>query len=224
MGGSLMNAEQVLKTVRTAGGQLILFDGKLKGKRLDNVTRPLVKKHKTEIISLLQKTMLSPSRVNDATVEPNLKHCPLCNGHEFTHGNQGGYFCTTCQPGSEGEPILASGKRSVTYLKGHYSGLSMPEDNHSALARTPRGKASSSFNAAHKWILQHKQELLGAGWSPSELYRRNKSRGISLLSIWDKPGVDMNVGRNGEIVFHFKNTTGKNIQQTVFPRRHYGNK
>jgi len=219
-----MNAEQVLKTVRTAGGQLILFDGKLKGKRLDNVTRPLVKKHKAEIISLLQKTMLSPSRVNDATVEPNLKHCPLCNGHEFTHGNQGGYFCTTCQSGHEGDPFLASGKRSSTTLKGHDSGWCMPGVNHNATARAPKGNTFSSFNTAHKWILQHRQELLDTGWNSSELYRRNKSLGIAWLRIWDKPGVDVNVGRKGEIVFYFKNTTGKKIQQTAFPRRHYGNK
>jgi hypothetical protein len=121
------------------------------------------------------------TRANLATVESNLKPCSLCNKCDFIHGNQGGYFCTNCQPGHEGEPVLAGGKRSVTDLKGDDLGLSLPEDNHSAPARIPRGKTSSSFNTAHKWILQHRFELLGAGWRPSELYRRNNSRGIAWL-------------------------------------------
>jgi hypothetical protein len=44
------------------------------------------------------------------------------------------------------------------------------------------------------------------------------------MKIWGRPGLDVAVGKSGEIVFHFKNTTGKNIQQTAFPRRDYGNK
>ena len=48
-----MQAEQILETIQTTGGQLVLINGKLKAKRLTNDTRTLIKQHRTEIISLL---------------------------------------------------------------------------------------------------------------------------------------------------------------------------
>ena len=165
---------------------------------------------------------LKPSsaiRVNFARVEAILKPCPLCNGSEFVHGNKGGYFCKDCQPGHEGALIKAGSKRLVTNLKRHVPDWNTPEDNHSNLGRKSREKHPPSFLTAHRWISQHRFKLLGFGWTPPELYRRNKSKGIAWLRIWDKPDLQVSLGRSGEVVFHFATTTGKKIQQTAFPRR-----
>jgi len=40
-----------------------------------------------------------------------LKPCPICQGNEFTHGNNGGFFCNHCQPGIKGHPVIALGCR-----------------------------------------------------------------------------------------------------------------
>ena len=44
-------------------------------------------------------------------VEPRLKPCQICGGRSFIHGEHGGYFCTTCQPGQTGKPTRAGGDR-----------------------------------------------------------------------------------------------------------------
>ena len=99
-----MQVEMILETIKKAGGKLAVIDGGLKAKTLNDSTRRLVKNHKAEIVQFLLKP----------PVELNLKLCPLCNGREFIHGNQGGYFCRICQPDVRpGTPIRAGGERPV---------------------------------------------------------------------------------------------------------------
>jgi len=192
--------------------------------KLDSSTRQYIKTHKGKIISFLQQTPMKQIPANLSIIEPNLKPCPLCKGLNFIHGQNGGYFCINCQPGHKGTSVKAVGKRLETDIKGNATGWNMSEAKHSASVRIIRERQTHPFLVAHKWISQHRLELLGFEWKPAELYRRNKSLGIAWLNIWDKPNLDMFLGRKGEIVFHFKNTVGKNIQQTAFPRRRYGNK
>jgi hypothetical protein len=40
-----------------------------------------------------------------------LKPCSICYGREFTHRENGGFFCNTCQPGIKGHPVIAMGPR-----------------------------------------------------------------------------------------------------------------
>jgi hypothetical protein len=40
-----------------------------------------------------------------------LKPCSICFGREFIHRENGGFFCTNCQPGIEGHPVIALGHR-----------------------------------------------------------------------------------------------------------------
>jgi hypothetical protein len=115
-------------------------------------------------------------------------------------------------------PLIKKHKAEIIQL------LREPKDNHNPSARKSRDKLSSSFTIAHEWISQHRFELRAAGWTNPEFYRRNKSRGIAWMKIWGRPGLDVIFGRSGEIVFRFKNTAGKSVQQTAFPRRHYGKK
>ena len=73
------------------------------------------------------------------------------------------------------------------------------------------------------WLKKHRQVLKQAGWTSPELYRRNKSRGLAWLLIWDRPGLDILLSNNGGIVFQYVNETGTAIAQTAFPRRNnYG--
>ena len=209
-----MQVEMILETVKKEGGKLAVINGGLKAKSLTELTRRLVKSHKTEIIQLLIKP----------PTEPNLKPCPLCKGLDFIHGHNGCYFCINCQPEHKGTSVKAGGKRLDTDIKGNTLGSDKPEAKYSTPVRINRGKQSDFFLVAHKWILRHRLDLLSAGWNPSELYRRNKSRGIAWMKIWGRPGLIVAVGRSGEIVFRFKNTAKKSVQQTAFPRRDYGNK
>lgn len=40
-----------------------------------------------------------------------LKPCPICQGKAFVHGRNGGFFCSACQPGIKGHPVIARGHR-----------------------------------------------------------------------------------------------------------------
>ena len=40
-----------------------------------------------------------------------LKPCTICQGREFTHRKNGGFFCKTCQPGIDGTQVIATGHR-----------------------------------------------------------------------------------------------------------------
>ena len=71
------------------------------------------------------------------------------------------------------------------------------------------------------WLCGHWPELKDAGWTSPELWRRDKSRGLAWLLIWDRPGLDISLSNNGGIVFQYINETGGAITQTAFPRGNY---
>lgn len=62
------------------------------------------------------------------------------------------------------------------------------------------------------WLQEHRQELIKMGWTGRELYRRNRSKGIVWLSIWSKPGLQVDIAHGGIIEFRFDS-----IKQTARP-------
>jgi hypothetical protein len=73
---------------------------------------------------------------------------------------------------------------------------------------------------AVKWLAGNRQALKAAGWTMRELYRRNRSKGLAWVSLWDQPGLSVALESGGVISFHFLTTTGQKIRQTAYPRKH----
>lgn len=72
---------------------------------------------------------------------------------------------------------------------------------------------------ATAWLLEHREELKGSGWTAGELWRRNKSkRGIAWISMWKRRGLQVDLTRGGVIQFGFPSTRGS-IRQTARPRK-----
>lgn len=209
-----MHAEQIIATVRATGGQLALLDGKLKAKRINEYNRLLIRKHKLEIIKLL-KVPAKPVVVN-----PHLNPCYSCDGLELINGDNGGFFCMVCQPYIRpGVPVVAGRKRLATDIKGDDPRWCALADGNEKSGRSAREKPTASFMIAHKWIIEHRQDLRSFGWTAAELYRGNKSRGIAWLKIWDQPNLQVSIPQNGSIVFQYINETGTSITQIAFPLR-----
>lgn len=55
------------------------------------------------------------------------------------------------------------------------------------------------------------------GWTATELYRRNKSRGLSWISLWQRADLEVSLLNDGIILFSFKNG---GAPQTARPRNH----
>lgn len=71
------------------------------------------------------------------------------------------------------------------------------------------------------WLQGHRQQLRAAGWTMADLYRRNKSRGIAWVGLWDMPGLSVAIESGGAISFNFQDVTGKRLRQTAWPRKHH---
>jgi hypothetical protein len=78
------------------------------------------------------------------------------------------------------------------------------------------------FMAAWPWIKENRTQLVRAGWTMAELLRRAKYRwplgpwGLAWLPIWSKPGLVVELGTKGEIVFTY-HSGGRTIRQTAWP-------
>ncbi len=70
---------------------------------------------------------------------------------------------------------------------------------------------------ALKWLQDHRQELRQFGWTGRELYRRNKSKGLMWMGIWEQASLGITIQNNGVIVFQFQTATGQPITQTARP-------
>jgi hypothetical protein len=68
------------------------------------------------------------------------------------------------------------------------------------------------------WLLEHREALDDTGWTAPELYRRNKSRGIAWMPIWNRPGLLVDLAHGGVIQFDFQGTRGT-TRQTARPRK-----
>ena len=151
-----------------------------------------------------------------------LRPCPVCRGRSFTFGLNGGFFCRTCTPGVEGQPVEATG----------------PDRDERTTERDPdllttihvrnterQAEAKLYFAAAWPWIREHLPDLLAAGWTRAGLLRRGKHRhpygnwGVAWLPIWIEPSLSATIGLNGSILFRFLSKE-QTIQQTASPT-HY---
>jgi len=72
---------------------------------------------------------------------------------------------------------------------------------------------------ALSWLRSNKAELHRHGWRPSELWRRNKSKGIAWAGVWNLPGLSVTIESAGSLSFHFLAATGQTIKQTAWPKR-----
>jgi len=90
--------------------------------------------------------------------------------------------------------------------------------DHVAASKKPCRKVKSLPSpVALAWLHEHRQALDVAGWTRSELYRRNKSnRGIAWYLIWDKPFLLAYLHESGVIEFEFSDG-GRDVFQTAHP-------
>jgi hypothetical protein len=74
---------------------------------------------------------------------------------------------------------------------------------------------------ALSWLCENRRVLQCNGWTMAELYRRNKSRGIAWVGLWDHPGLSVAIESGGVISFNFLTATGQRIRQTAWPKNHH---
>ena len=72
-------------------------------------------------------------------------------------------------------------------------------------------------SVALDWLQEHRQALRLNGWTWAELYRRNRSKGLAWMGIWDRDGLEITSNDDGSIIFQFKTATGQEITQTARP-------
>lgn len=155
-----------------------------------------------------------------------LQPCPICSGRSFVAGTGGGFFCTTCQPGIEGQPVEAAGRgtrlttadRELLLVNDNFSG-SQPADPQPGQV-TDRQR--QHLMAAWPWIKENKAQLLGAGWTMAALVARSKYRwpcgswGLAWLPVWTRDQLQVTINDRGIIIFTFQ-YCGKTVTQTVKP-------
>ncbi|MGW8158722.1 MAG: hypothetical protein ACWGKN_09450 [Desulfoprunum sp.] len=70
--------------------------------------------------------------------------------------------------------------------------------------------------AALSWLHEYRARLKAAGWTGRELYRRNKSKGILWMSLWNRSDLQVSIMPDGVIEFWFMEH-GSAIRQTARP-------
>jgi len=159
-----------------------------------------------------------------------LRPCPLCGGINFIYGNEGGFFCQVCQPGSMGTPVEAGGadRQQPDHEAVFQVGLGEHVQNiqrgflfSGSYKVTANKQEQGHFTAAWPWVNGNMLELLAAGWTRAALLQRSKypyptGWGIAWLPIWHQNGLIVNIGKNGEIIFAFESCR-RTITQTARP-------
>lgn len=195
-------------------------------KQTDQEQRPVApakaSKNKPDIHTHPMLVPTAKSRTKPKTEKLKfLKPCPICQGREFTHGKNGGFFCNSCQPGIDGQPVTALGHRKPLEAGNSLPGVAQqPRGTKPAQSNRPAGPEQQYFQAAFPWIREHLPELLAAGWTRPELFRRGHRTwpagnwGIAWVSAWSKKNLVVSIGHRGKLIFRFT-SGGRNIKQTV---------
>ena len=155
-----------------------------------------------------------------------LQPCPLCEGRQFIHGAGGGFYCVTCQPGQQGQPVEAAGpdRQAPTITPEDLEPAGDVDTTHQAdtVNTGPTEEQRAHFRAAWAWITKNREPLLAAGWTPATLFRRARYHwpygtwGVAWLPVWDRPGLAVTIGPRGAIVFTYP-SHGRTITQTAHP-------
>jgi len=155
-----------------------------------------------------------------------LHPCPICYGRLFVAGRGGGFFCTTCQPGIEGQPVEAAGrmsKRTQADCELVPVNYDLPEALQGDKKPDPvTDQQRKYFRAAWPWIKENKAQLLAAGWTMAALVGRSKFRwpygqwGLAWLPVWTREQVLVTINDKGAIAFTFRYCE-KTITQTAKP-------
>lgn len=83
-------------------------------------------------------------------------------------------------------------------------------------------EAQRAFDHGFQWVQAHRQELIAAGWTAPELFRRSKFRysvgswGVAWLSVWLKPGLSVSFNDDGKIIFTLRRGE-RTVVQSVRP-------
>jgi len=70
---------------------------------------------------------------------------------------------------------------------------------------------------ALKFMQENRKHLQACGWTPSELYRRNKTQGVIFAGIWSKDMLKVRVTAEGKITLEWINASGQLVKQTAKP-------
>lgn len=165
--------------------------------------------------------------------------CPACGCRYFRFVSETGFHCAGCFPHHPGRPIYAAGsgqggaqRSGPRFISSETdiaaTGQDDPADDHDrpspaaiAADRTDRGELSR-FKAGFPWVREHLQHLLSLGWTRAELFRRSRHRwplgpwGLAWLFPVDQPGLTIEIGTGGEVVFTYP-SNGRTIKQAVYP-------
>jgi len=98
----------------------------------------------------------------------------------------------------------------------HMQAVKPPPEAAKAPTIIEQARANIS-RVALSWLRENKADLRRHGWRPSELWRRNKSKGICWCSIWGMPGLSVVIETSGCLTFHFIDS-GRHLKQTAWPK------
>lgn len=157
-----------------------------------------------------------------------LNPCPICKGRAFIHVEGGGFVCRVCTPGRSGYPVEATGPDRIPVLDDEL--LIAGDNNLTATAKQETSNDQNEqqhtyFAASWPWIKDNFPKLLAAGWTRAALLRRSKFRwpyglwGVAWLPPWAKKGVEVSIGRKGEIIFTYQSGE-QSITQTIHKEWH----
>lgn len=165
--------------------------------------------------------------------------CPVCGCRYFRFVSETGFHCAGCYPNHQGRPIFAAGSGKGEARSPGPRFISCATEAESAGEADPAGAQNqpdppavpaerssrgelSRFQAGLPWVREHLEQLLSLGWTRAELFRRSRHRwplgpwGLTWLFPIDQPGLAVEIGPAGEVVFIYP-SNGRTIRQAVYP-------
>lgn len=180
---------------------------------------------KAEVEELPTMAAISPLKNWPQQKEPPamalkfLQSCVVCGGIRYRYEYQNKRFhCVACVPGAQGIDVEAGcAKLPIT---------PSPRPKAARQANPPKrnipipAEAQRAYdNGGAAWCIEHKKQLLAAGWGKSDLFRRGKFKypygnwGLAYSTAWLKPEVQAELRKDGTVVFKWERG-GKEIVQT----------
>jgi len=235
-----MSALTIIRDIKAVGGNLRLIDGGLKvsappGKMTPGMLIEL-KEHKPEILAaLLMGGKNLPGMDQGLDSERAILRCPvgelesgglklgrqrnclLC-GVQLDHDG-GDCWHKAFHVGEESPKVDCPNPPpkigTATSSPESEKATAGPRRDDQAPGILPQARERINVVAV-TWLRENRQELKAAGWAASQLWRKNKSRGIAWAGVWGMPGLSVAIQSDGCICFHFTDA-GKQIKQTAWP-------